>query len=162
MAKTTQPVDVAAPGGIDAELTAVGPDALRLAWRRSIGRPIPRHLPNSLLLRILAYEQQAQRQGGLSRQSAKLLDKLAGAGKGDDTSQNVAEAPAASASARVLKPGTMLVREHDGAMHQVMVMADGFAWRGETYASLSRVAMAITGTRWNGPRFFGIDRAGRS
>jgi hypothetical protein len=37
-----------------------------------------------------------------------------------------------------------------------MVMADGFAWNGQTYDSLSKVAFAITGTKWNGPRFFGL------
>ena len=41
-------------------------------------------------------------------------------------------------------------------MHRVAVLADGFAWNGKTYSSLSQVAFAITGTRWNGPRFFGL------
>ena len=50
----------------------------------------------------------------------------------------------------------MLVREHDGALHQVTVVPDGFAWNGTTYDSLSAVARAITGTNWNGPRFFGL------
>jgi Protein of unknown function (DUF2924) len=54
------------------------------------------------------------------------------------------------------------VREWEGASHRVMVMAEGFAWNGTTYASLSQVARAITGTRWNGPRFFGLrDQKGR-
>jgi len=44
-----------------------------------------------------------------------------------------------------------------------MVMADGFAWNGETYDSLSKVAFAITGTKWNGPGFFGLrDKEDRS
>jgi hypothetical protein len=161
MATTIPPQDAAGSGGIDAELTTLGPDALRLAWRRTVGRPIPRHLPNSLLLRIIAYEQQAKRDGGLSRQSMKLLDRLARAPKHDEAAGSGPEDLPAAAAPRVLKPGTLLVREHDGVMHQVMVMAEGFAWRGEHYASLSRVARAITGTRWNGPRFFGLDRAGR-
>jgi len=55
-----------------------------------------------------------------------------------------------------LTPGTVLVREWDRQSHQVMVMADGFAWNGQTYDSLSKVAFAITGTKWNGPRFFGL------
>ena len=50
----------------------------------------------------------------------------------------------------------MLGREWNGQMHRVAVMADGFAWNGSTYPSLSKVAFAITGTRWNGPRFFGL------
>ena len=50
----------------------------------------------------------------------------------------------------------MLAREWNGRMHRVAVLADGFAWNGKTYPSLSKVAFAITGTRWNGPRFFGL------
>src|SRR5262249_48015783 len=55
-----------------------------------------------------------------------------------------------------LKPGTLLTREWDGHPQRVMVLADGFAWDGKTYPSLSKVAFAITGTRWSGPRFFGL------
>jgi Protein of unknown function (DUF2924) len=55
-----------------------------------------------------------------------------------------------------LTPGTVLVREWDRQSQRVMVMADGFAWNGQTYDSLSKVAFAITGTKWNGPRFFGM------
>ena len=55
-----------------------------------------------------------------------------------------------------LRPGTILGREWNGQMHRVAVLADGFAWNGKTYPSLSKVAFAITGTRWNGPRFFGL------
>ena len=50
----------------------------------------------------------------------------------------------------------MLVREWDGQLHRVMVLADGFAWNDKIYPSLSKVAFAMTGTRWNGPRFFGL------
>jgi hypothetical protein len=50
----------------------------------------------------------------------------------------------------------MLMREHDGVPHRVMALEKGFTWNGKTYASLSQVAFAITGTRWNGHRFFGL------
>src|SRR5216683_1536528 len=57
----------------------------------------------------------------------------------------------------------VLVREWDRRSHRVMVMADGFAWNGQTYDSLSKVAFAITGTKWSGPRFFGLrDKEDRS
>ena len=55
-----------------------------------------------------------------------------------------------------LRPGTILGREWNGQMQQVAVLADGFAWNGKTYPSLSKAAFAITGTRWNGPKFFGL------
>jgi hypothetical protein len=66
-----------------------------------------------------------------------------------------------------VRPGTILAREWNGRMHRVAVLADGFAWNGKTYPSLSKIAQAITGTRWNGPRFFGLrdnpsKEAGRS
>ena len=57
-----------------------------------------------------------------------------------------------------LTPGTLLTREWKGHLQQVMVVADGFSWHGKTYRSLSQVAFAVTGTRWSGPRFFGLDK----
>ena len=61
-----------------------------------------------------------------------------------------------------LTAGTVLVREWDRQSQRVMVMSDGFARNGQTYDSLSKVAFAITGTKWNGPRFFGLrDKEGR-
>jgi hypothetical protein len=61
---------------------------------------------------------------------------------------------------RGLKPGTLLVREHEGVLHRVTVQAKGFAWNCQSFRSLSDVARAITGTRWNGPRFFGLRQNG--
>jgi hypothetical protein len=55
-----------------------------------------------------------------------------------------------------LQQGTRLSREWNGRIERVAVSADGFTWNGKTYPSLSKVAFAITGTRWNGPRFFGL------
>ena len=57
-----------------------------------------------------------------------------------------------------LRLGTLLTREWDGQLQQVMVLAEGFSWNGTTYRSLSKVAFAMTGTRWSGPRFFGLDK----
>jgi Protein of unknown function (DUF2924) len=57
---------------------------------------------------------------------------------------------------RRLKTGTVLVREYQGERHTVTVVANGFVWREATYASLSIIARAITGTNRNGPRFFGL------
>ena len=55
-----------------------------------------------------------------------------------------------------LKPGTRLIREWEGEAHEVTVLEKGFRWRGQKYASLSPIAREITGTRWSGPRFFGL------
>ena len=55
-----------------------------------------------------------------------------------------------------MRPGTILVREWNGRMQRVTALAEGFAWSGKTYPSLSKIASSITGTRWNGPKFFGL------
>ena len=60
---------------------------------------------------------------------------------------------------RRLKAGTVLVREYLGERHTVTVVPDGFLWADKTYSSLSAIAQAITGTTWNGPRFFGLRMA---
>jgi hypothetical protein len=60
-----------------------------------------------------------------------------------------------------IRVGTALFREHAGALHRVTVVADGFEWEGRIYSSLSAVARAITGVRWNGRRFFALDRGAR-
>ena len=62
-----------------------------------------------------------------------------------------------------VQPGAVIAREWKGQMHRVAVLADGFAWNGKTYPSLSKIAHAITGTRWNGPKFFGMrDKASKA
>jgi hypothetical protein len=77
------------------------------------------------------------------RETVKLLDRLARGEKPNELN-------------RRLKPGTVLVREYKRERHTVTVMPDGFLWRDMTYSSLSIIAQAITGTKWNGPRFFGL------
>jgi hypothetical protein len=128
-------------------------DGLRRRWRTDFGRTAPGHIPKYLLLRLLAYRAQAQVLGDLSRATVLFLDGLARA----KTTEEVEAVGGVSVPGQnLLKPGTVLVREHDGANHHVMVTDDGFVWNGSTYPSLTKIAFAITGTRWNGPRFFGL------
>jgi len=124
--------------------------SLRARWRTAFRCPPPEHLPKHLLFRVLAYRLQADHFGDLDNDCRRLLDEAAtpeAAGK---------NAVAARSRVAELKPGTILGREWNGTMHRVTVMVDGFAWNGTTYASLSKIALDITGTRWNGPRFFGL------
>ena len=114
------------------------------------GRRPPPHLPRHLLFRILAYQLQADQLGDLDDVSRRLLD---GSGSPEKAGQNAANLVPRIADVR---PGTSLRREWNGHMQRVTVLAEGFAWNGKTYPSLSQVAFAITGTRWNGPRFFGL------
>ena len=99
---------------------------------------------------MLAYRLQADHFGDLDADSRRFLDRSStpeAAGKrAVDNGQKAAN----------VRPGTILAREWNGRMHRVAVMADGFAWNGKTYPSLSKIAFAITGTPWNGPRFFGL------
>lgn len=129
--------------------------ALRLNWRRLMRRPAPTHLPRHLMIKILAYRLQANAFGDCDKATLRLLAKLG------EASGGASPRPVALPGAGSLRPGTLLVREWGGAYHRVMVLGDGFAWNGATYASLSKVAWAITGTRWSGPRFFGLDKAGQ-
>jgi hypothetical protein len=125
---------------------------LRARWHTVFRRRAPPHLPRHLLFRILAYRLQADQLGDLGADLRRLLDRI-GSGDPDQTDRLVADL---KRSRTELKPGTLLTREWDGHLQQVMVLADGFSWNGETYRSLSKVAFAITGSRWNGPRFFGL------
>jgi hypothetical protein len=130
--------------------------ALRSRWQTVFGRRPPAHLSRHLLFRILAHRLQADRLGDLDDASRRLLDR---SGSPEKAGQNAANLARHIADVRA---GTNLAREWNGRLHRVTVLADGFAWNGNTYSSLSKVAFAITGTRWNGPRFFGLrDKPGK-
>ncbi len=139
-------------GNMEAEfirLASADRGSLVRRWRVLVGRRAP-NLPRSLLQRILAYRIQADAAGDLDPATIRALHRL---GRGE-----ISEIPLPEL--RVVKPGTLLVREWDGTLQRVMALESGFAWNGVTYESLSKVARAITGTNWNGPRFFGLrDRA---
>jgi hypothetical protein len=118
-------------------------------WRAMFGRAAPPHLQKYLIQRILAYRMQTEAFGDLSRTAARTLEGL---GRANDDNA----VPLVPTGQSGLRPGTVLVREHGGERHHVMVVADGYAWKDKTYPSLTKVAHAITGTNWNGPRFFGM------
>jgi Protein of unknown function (DUF2924) len=138
------------PAAIEAEimqLRSLTLDALRRRWRVVFGRTPPAALSKDLLGRMIAWRMQEQAFGGLDRESLRFLDGLA---------------RHAGSPRRRLKPGTVLVRDYQGERHTVTVAADGFDWQGTTYASLSAIARAITGTAWSGPRFFALRANGTS
>jgi hypothetical protein len=126
---------------------------LRTRWRGVFRGPPPEHLPRHLLVGMLAYRMQAQVYGDLDSATVRLLKQIGSGGAQVDAVGLTAEHEQRRAS---IKPGTILVREWNGRPHRVMVVDAGFAWNGKTYDSLSKIAFAITGTRWNGPRFFGL------
>jgi hypothetical protein len=125
---------------------------LRARWQSVLQRPPPDYLPRHLLFAIIAYRIQADRFGDLDHETRQLLDR---AGAKESGTAMSARLVTFDQKRSQLSPGTVLVREWDRRSQRVMVMSDGFAWNGQTYDSLSKVAFAITGTKWNGPRFFG-------
>lgn len=141
-----------------ANLANLDLDAFRHRWRKLTGRPAAEHLPRHLLIRLIAYRIQANAFGDLDGSSIKILRDIA-KNRTDGAVPTLASLDLSGRRTGYLAPGTVIGREHDGAMHHVMVLADGFAWNGKTYRSLSEVAFAITGTKWNGPRFFGLKTA---
>ena len=143
-----------------AHLRGLDLGALRLRWQSVFQRPAPAHLTRHLLFSVIAYRIQVDRFGDLDHATRQVLGRLDTKETGPITSARLASFDQKRTK---LTPGTVLVREWDRQSQRVMVIADGFAWNGQTYDSLSKVAFAITGTKWNGPRFFGLrDKDDRS
>ena len=142
-------------------LSGLNVDQLRLQWRNHLGGIAPAHLPGWLLMRVLAYRIQAVAFGDLDRAVLRRLreprdevlasrDARPFAARGPTTREGVG-----------LKSGALLVREWNGRLERVMILDDGYAWNGCVYRSLSQVAKSITGTNWNGHRFFGLKASSR-
>jgi hypothetical protein len=122
-------------------IRSLGLDDLRTLWRTTFRSSAPTGFTKDLTARFICWHLQEQALGGLDPQTAKTLDGFARGRRSPD---------------RRLKAGTVLVREYQGERHTVTVAPGGYVWRESTYASLSTIARAITGTTWNGPRFFGL------
>ena len=122
---------------------------LRALWAEYYGTAPLARISRELLIRGVAYRLQEQAQGGLEKPVLKRLRAMA---KDLESTSVIDASPVAT-----FKPGTKLVREWKGQTHEVLILEDGFAWTGRRYASLSQIARLITGTRWSGPRFFGLE-----
>jgi hypothetical protein len=133
-----------------ANLCELGVDELGTIWRRQLGKSAPARLPKWLLVRVLAYRLQAAEHGDLPREAVRMLIRIA------NELEQGKDASIAPVLDQRIKP-----RNHAGSRTRwghasCHGAAAGYAWNGETYPSLSRVAKAITGTNWNGYAFFGL------
>lgn len=133
---------LSASGLVDelAGLMGLSFDELRAHFRRLYRRAAPAGLSRDLIARLVAQRLQEQQLGRLDDELARHLARLA---RGQETRRRI-------------KTGSVLVREHDGISHEVVIVPGGYLWNGETHRSLSTLAKRITGTTWNGPRFFGL------
>lgn len=131
-----------------AALPSKSPDELREMWQELFGTKAPPY-NKSFLARRLAYRLQELAFGGLSPANAERLEDMA-----EEIERTGTLKQRRSATPPVA--GTRLMREYQGETHEVTVLADGFAYRGRHYKSLSAIARQITGTCWNGPLFFGL------
>lgn len=129
---------------------------LRTIWPEHFGPPAPARMRRDLLARVLAHQVQVGAFGGLSKAAERRLDEVAA----DEFGETVKRS--SFAARNHLSTGTRLLREWRGIVHEVCVTDAGFLWQGNAYRSLSAVARAITGTRWNGPAFFGLRTSGGS
>lgn len=129
--------------------------ALREEWRRHHpSTPLPDGLPRDLLVRTIAWQLQEREDGAMPAVLRRRLNKLAAQLEQSGSLDIEREVS--------LKPGTKLIREWHGRTCRVLVLEEGYLYNDRRYASLSHVARAITGTRWSGPKFFGLkQRPGR-
>jgi len=128
-------------------LSKMSPAALRAEWRKVYRTPAP-NLSRDLLVRGIAFRLQEKEFGGLTASVERRLVALAN----EAQDEKAASRPVST----ILRPGMQLVRSWHGQTHSVVVTEDGFLWNGSHHASLSSIAQAITGTKWSGPRFFGL------
>ncbi len=145
MSKATSKMD------LETELESLGSmriDALRRYWTETFKGEPPPCQSASFLRHLIAWRLQEDRFGGFTADTRRRLRKAV-AGQAIDRPAPV-----------TLKPGTMITRTWKGAVHRVHVLDDGFAYQGKRYASLSVIARLVTGTRWSGPRFFGVEASG--
>ena len=129
-------------------LSGLGVDALREIWQRRFRAPVPKIQSADILRRLIAWKIQVEAYGDLDDETKRELRRL---------QRLQAKGQSLTPPASGPKAGTVLVREWRGVEHRVLVLDDGFEHQDTRYDSLSEVARAITGTRWSGPRFFGLE-----
>ncbi|PJK30862.1 hypothetical protein CVT23_04590 [Minwuia thermotolerans] len=134
-------------------------EQLVVFWQRRWRRPPPKGISRRLLECNAAWLIQAEGQGGVGAATRRRLNELAEAGD-DDGANEAAMKPGSRPKVprRPLRAGSRLIRQWQGRTHVVDVVDDGFSYDGRNFSSLTAIAFEITGARWSGPRFFGLNR----
>jgi hypothetical protein len=130
-----------------AGLSELSTDQLRERWGTICGKAPSREIGRSFLTRAIAYDLQERTHGGLKSSAGRVLSHAV-----DEAVSDSAKKPLT----RMAQTGTILIREWQGIAHRVTMLDDGVSFNGKRYRSLSEVAREITGSRWSGPRFFGL------
>lgn len=152
---------------VDQEVAALGDlsrEELPERWAKVYGHPPPKGARCDFLLRAAAWHLQANRLGGLSPDTRRLLraataqvkEKPAETRSGTGAAELDSPASTVTPPRKQLSPGTRLVRDWNGRAHVVDVLEEGFAFEGRLHKSLTAIARQITGAHWSGPRFFGL------
>jgi hypothetical protein len=130
-----------------ADLSKLTIDELRDRWKAIYGKAPSREIGRSFLTRAISYRLQERAYGGLKPSTYRLLTKAI---------EEIATGSSKRPQTRMAQSGTILIREWQGTAHRVTMLDDGVSFNGKRYRSLSEVAREITGSRWSGPRFFGL------
>jgi Protein of unknown function (DUF2924) len=146
--KRRAPSDPVALAAEIESLSQFGIEELRERWKGIYGRAPSLEIGRSFLIRAIAYQLQERAYGGLKPSIRRLLTEIA--------EQNATGSSPRTPRIRKAQTGTILVREWRGNAHRVTMLDDGVTFNGKHYRSLSEVAREITGSRWSGPRFFGL------
>lgn len=168
MSRDAAESDKAALSNILLEIGSLSRSDLQERWSQHFGAPAPAHLSRELMVLALSYAIQANTTDGLSADEWKALGMIAHGhtgrmyGAAQDSYKQTSKRAHPRPIRRSIKPGTRLLREWQGHTHEVIADTDGgFIYTGEQYRSLSAIARQITGTRWSGPAFFGVQSSGQ-
>lgn len=138
------------------ELKSLSRNQLIQKWQELFELTPSPNVRREFLIKHLAWEIQAQSQGGYSSQTEKKLEALA---KDLEKNKDIkAESMKLKSNILTIKAGTKLIREYQGINHEVLVLDKGFKYNQKNYKSLSAIANEITNTRWNGKVFFGLKK----
>lgn len=132
-------------------LEALDLEGLRALWEQHFKKAPINRLSRDLLIRALAWQLQADAYGGLNKATARE--------RATQVATLLSTGSVSETRSAAYKAGTKLIREWQGRIHEVIVLDDGYVWSGSRYRSLSEIARCITGTRWSGPRFFGLEKS---